>query len=120
MNPPNPKNIEQLFDEITKGCSIKRFKEWLDSGINVNCVGASYYGSISTLLMYVSESARLSDNHEIVKMMIKYGVDVNQRGYNDATALMSAAKFTGYTSTEKTVKLLIDAGADLNLQGMTR
>ena len=66
--------------------------------------------------------AAMEGHHKIVKTLLDHGLDVNTRGWNDTTPLMSAAVFgresyravaDGY---ERTVNILIEAGADITCQ----
>jgi ankyrin repeat protein len=70
-------------------------------------------GSGMTALMLAASSFFASNRHQVVKLLINGGADVNQRGAAGKTAIMSAALAgAGYVDC---VETLIAAGADLDL-----
>ena len=69
--------------------------------------------------------AAMEGHHKIVKTLVDHGLDVNTRGWNDTTPLMSAAVFGrgSYNAVaggfESTVNILIEAGADITCKDLS-
>ena len=65
---------------------------------------------LMTLVMSTRQNQQLLNHlHDVMG-------DINQKNTEGWTALMYASRNSNTDSTEETVKMLIDAGADLNLQ----
>lgn len=100
----NTKNGISLVAAAARGAPYEMLKFLLENGANVNAID----GSSSTALMY--EASR--GNAEGVKLLIKYGADVNAKN--------TALRFAMYTHSstpnrDEIVRLLIEAGAEYNV-----
>lgn len=92
------KELNQLFN--------KSFKFTIYNNLNIGL----------TKLQYASLFSRnIENSYDLIDKLIKAGADINLPNRYGLTALMLASKYSNYTSTEKTVEMLIKFGADLNL-----
>ena len=79
-------------------------KQLIESGVSVNAENKS--GS------YALNAAAFKNNHEMIQLLIENGADINSRNRGLDTPLICATKYS--TGDEKTVKMLVDAGSDLD------
>ena len=84
----------------------------LSNKLNYTDYDESKYVNGTTLLMRYA----LHTNNDITEAVFKLFIDENVNAQNDDgwTALMYAVRYSNDRSTEGTVNLLIDAGADVN------
>ena len=80
----------------------------IKDGINVNMIDTEITPTRSTPLIFSSQMSRKSDN-KIVRMLLDAGADVNFQDNNGWTALKYASRFSNDSSTERTVKMLLEA-----------
>ncbi|MBQ9420047.1 MAG: ankyrin repeat domain-containing protein, partial [Synergistaceae bacterium] len=83
-------------------------KIFIERGVDVN----RRYGGGSTLLI---EAAGMWRSFEAVEYLLKAGADVNAKTENNLTALTAVAKHSPTEDTERTMKILLDCGADPNV-----
>ena len=67
-------------------------------------------------LMSASRNSMTFSTNETVKILLKYGADVNLQEEKGWTSLMLASRNSNSESSEKTVKILLEHDADVNLQ----
>lgn len=121
------KNIVLLFSILISGFSfsmnlesrkieaainnnnIERLRELINSGANVNCRIGDYN---STPLIRAAESSR----EEMVKLLLEKGASVNSQSKLLETALFPAIFEAKISGDLNIVKILLDAGADLNVK----
>uniref|UniRef100_A0A6C0E9M8 Uncharacterized protein n=1 Tax=viral metagenome TaxID=1070528 RepID=A0A6C0E9M8_9ZZZZ len=115
---PRFKTSPTLISKISKRLSndllitIKTLLE-NDKNINIDWTDSDGY----TALIYSSRYSKKYNLLEIVKLLIKYGANVNMSQNNYGwTSLMYASRNSNITSSLETVKLLIDSGAKLDMQ----
>jgi ankyrin repeat protein len=70
-----------------------------------------------TALMLACKNSNRTSSLDTIKILLKYGADVNLQSYNDRTALIYAAGCSNFDSSVETVRLLINNGADVNISG---
>ena len=68
---------------------------------NVDCKNFNVNGSLHESLVHV---AARNNNHEICKMLLKFGADVNMFDYEDQTLLEVAEKNTNYSICQLLIK----------------
>ncbi|MCF4969584.1 ankyrin repeat domain-containing protein [Nostoc sp. CMAA1605] len=140
--------VEDFIDAAMYG-TLAEVQQALSNGIDVNAIGsngqtalmyAANYGHIQviqsllnagadpnilsdsddglgegmTALMQVAGSFFAGNRHEVVKLLVQAGADMNLRGLGGKTALMYAANNgSGYIES---VKTLVNLGADLDVR----
>lgn len=98
--------MSEIKEAIKKGDS-KVLNDLLENGANYKEV---YFGTqFSTPLHYAAEKSR----GECIKLLVKYGADVNIKNKHGDTPLHLASGF----SRLKSVKALLECGADPNISG---
>jgi ankyrin repeat protein len=88
----------------------------LEAGANPNILsdGDEGWGAGMTALMLAAHSFFAPNRHEVVKLLVAGGAEIDRQGAGGKTALMYAALAgSGY---RECVRSLIQAGADLNLR----
>lgn len=75
---------------------------------NVDLNARNKYGNTA---LHVACNSIYSINNEIVKLLLKYPLDINAKGLDDYTALLYAIG----KRDKNVVKILIDNGADVNI-----
>jgi len=99
--------IKHKSDEVPE--FIEKWKHILDFDIQNN-IGW-------TALMTAAIYSNTNSNHQIVKVLIKIGADVNKQEKDSRwTALMMAARNSNTESKQETVEALIKAGSNVNIQ----
>lgn len=107
-------DIRNLFIEIEKGCSVKLFQEWINTGIDVNYRRGLFEDS---LLKDAALYSIRGENKKIVKMLVcDLFANLDIRDAPGSSPLIVAVNEAGLCSTIDAVKILIFAGADVNLK----
>ncbi|MEC4895831.1 MAG: ankyrin repeat domain-containing protein [Oscillatoria sp. PMC 1051.18] len=75
------------------------------------CVGALSQGCGTTFAISEDEKTRL---YEVIILLLDKDADVNIRGEDSSTALHSAVNVAVAIKSDRVVKILLDAGADVN------
>ncbi len=123
LNAKNTVGETSLIYAIDSGC-VKTIGLLLSRKINANTVNING----QNVLMHIAEVAEYCDENEgpisiknqreIVRMIVKYGVNINAQDENGLTALMYFVKYENI----EVVKLLLSLGADKNImnhEGLT-
>jgi ankyrin repeat protein len=108
-------NASPLHSAASSG-HVEVVRELLDAGADLNDP-RGFHGNASPLLHALSPASdddAQRGQHQIAKMLIEYGADVNKRSDPGATALHFAI---ARVASIEIVEMLIAAGADVNLHG---
>jgi ankyrin repeat protein len=81
-------------------------RELLDAGADPNYAGSAGFPSLIAAL----SSTDRADRYEMLELLLAYGADIQQRGFNDYTPLHYAANIEDIPAME----LLLAHGADLD------
>jgi ankyrin repeat protein len=88
-------------------------KALIQAGANLDILSdEEIAGESKTALMYVASSYFATNRHEVIKVLVAEGANINLKGQYGLTALMWAA-ICNYINA---VEALIEAGADLNIR----
>lgn len=109
-NSQDKSKLEEEFIEAAKQGDIKKVKEIIDLGININCISKDYNSKNHNYTAL--NRAACWNKVDVVNLLISSGADINFKCSIGKTPLMDAV--TG--NAKDTLKLLINAGADLNAQ----
>ena len=91
--------------------NLTAVREWLVSGGDVNDTDDDG----GTLLIRVFGSSVTSDaHHDVVRLLLSHGADVNKSGADSFNPLHCCAIFPEQSSRGPLIQLLLDAGADVN------
>ena len=103
---PTPSEIdEQLFAAVTAE-DVAAVEKFLEGGANPNTVNS---GGLPVLLRAIRD-AWVSDNTEIIELLLIFGADANEYNGSEFAFLPQAA----YSGQLEVVQLLLEAGADVN------
>ena len=71
-----------------------------------------------TALMLAVRNSNTNSNVETIKLLIKYGANLNLQTNDDYSALMLATMYSNTDSNIETIKILVNTGLNLNLQNI--
>jgi len=86
---------------------IAFIRELIGAGADLNCDDGAGFPSLIAAI-----STDRADRHEILRLLVLEGADLNQRGINDCTPLHYAVA----RKDLETLKILLEAGADASLR----
>ena len=117
-SPPDPLwgTKDEEFAELCEIGSIGEIETALKAGANVN----SRSGLLNMTVLNEAVRDHESPNAELIKLLIKYGADVNAKEWDDTTVLINACY--NYNLDTDIIRLLLDSGAEINArseQGIT-
>lgn len=103
ITPERPAMSDEAFAELCKSGDSKKVEEAIINGTNVNALDNNNQTSLSEAVM--------RGHINVVKLLLKYGADVNATSRYGWTALMSAA---AYNIGTKIAEVLLQNNADVN------
>jgi ankyrin repeat protein len=101
---PNQAELDTRLQTAAADGDDELCQDLIDAGANVNC----YVKQQNSPLMRAAWGKKVE--------VLKAGADVNAQGYAGDTALKSALTGPGEDKRVEVLKLLLDAGADVNLK----
>lgn len=93
---------------------LLKVKSLIKSGVDPNEKTVDGITPLMFAAKYSKDTDNKTDGEQIVQYLLKKGADINTQQTSGTTALFVASTFTKTLSTENTVKILLDAGADPN------
>lgn len=103
-SPVYASETEQLYLAAQNG-DIQSARALLNKGVNVNVM--------SRTASYPINAAAVENDLAMIELLIANGADLNVQNGQGDTPLICATKYGG--GIEKTVKLIVDAGADVSI-----
>ena len=103
--------LPQPIVYAAKDGNLTAVREWLESGGDVNDTD----GDGGTLLLRVFGSSATSDaHHDVARLLLSHGADINKSERDSYTPLHCCAIYPEQSSRRPLIQLLLDAGANVN------
>ena len=103
--------LPQPIVYAAKDGNLTAVREWLESGGDVNDTD----GDGGTLLLRVFGSSATSDaHHDVARLLLSHGADINKSERDSYTPLHCCAIYPEQSSRGPFIQLLLDAGANVN------